>query len=126
MLKDFGPPTRYLGSSIGAYDTDDHTQCFFMSTDQYLANAITVVQANLRKHNIKLNSIRLGVPMTPGYHPEVETSDPLDTDAINLYESYVGVLWWCIELGRIDICNALGKKCHPIACPRIGHMEEVL
>jgi hypothetical protein len=42
VLKDFGPLTRYLGASIGTYDLDDHTQCFFMSPDKYLANAITV------------------------------------------------------------------------------------
>jgi hypothetical protein len=58
VLKDFGPPTRYLGASIGTYDLDYHTQCFFISPYQYLANAITVVQANLQKHNIKLNSMR--------------------------------------------------------------------
>jgi hypothetical protein len=126
VLKDFGPPTRYLGASIGTYDLNDHTKCFFMSPDQYLANAITVVQANLQKHNIKLNSIRSAVTMTPGYHPEVDTSDPLDTDAMNLYQSYVGVLRWCIELGQKDICNALGKLSSYLACPRIGHMEAVL
>jgi hypothetical protein len=126
VLKDFGPPTRYLGAYIGAYDLDDHTHYFFISPDQYLANAITVVQANLQKHNIKLNSIRSDIPMTPGYHPEVDTSDPLDADATNLYQSYVGVLRWCIELSRIDICNALGKLPSYLACPQIGHMEAVL
>jgi hypothetical protein len=65
VLKEFGPPTRYLGASVGTYDLDDHTKCFFMSPDQYLANSITVIQVNLQKHNIKLNSIRSDVPMTP-------------------------------------------------------------
>jgi hypothetical protein len=126
VLKDFGHPTRYLGASIGTHDLDDQTTCFFMYPDQYLANAITFVQANLQKHNIKLNSIRSDGPMTPGYHPEVDTSDPFDADAVNLYQSYVGFLWWCIELGRIDICNALGKLSSYLAYPRIGHMEAVL
>jgi hypothetical protein len=64
VLKKFGRPTRYLGASIGTYDLDDDMKCFFMSPDQYLANAITVAQANLQKNNIKLNSIRSDVPMT--------------------------------------------------------------
>jgi hypothetical protein len=74
-----------------------------MAPDQYLVNVIAVVQGNLKKHSIKLNSIRSDVPMMPGYQPEVDTSDPLDADATNLYQSYVGILRWCIELGRIDI-----------------------
>jgi hypothetical protein len=126
VIKDCGPPTRYLGSSIGTYDIHDHTQCFFMPPDKYLANAITIFQVNIQKHNIKLNSIRSEVQMTPGYRSEVDTRDPLDADATNLYQSYVGVLRWCIELGRIDICNALGKFSSYLACPRIGHMEAVL
>jgi hypothetical protein len=45
---------------------------------------------------------------------------------MNLYQSYVGVLWWCIELGRIDIYNTLDKLSSYLACPRIGHIEAVL
>jgi hypothetical protein len=64
--------------------------------------------------------------MTPGYHPEVDTSDPLDAYATNMYQSYVGVLRWCIELGRIDTFNDLGKLSSYLACLRIGHMAAVL
>jgi hypothetical protein len=95
-----------------------------MALDQYLVNDIAFVQSNLQKHGIKLNSIRSDVPTTPGYHPEVDTSDLLDSDATNLHHSYVGILRWCIELGRIDICLALGKKSSYFTCPRIGHMEQ--
>jgi hypothetical protein len=73
--------------------------CFCMTPDQYVVNNSAVVRSNLQKHGIKLNSIRYDVPMTPGYHPEFDTSDPLDADAKNLYQSYVGILRWCIELG---------------------------
>jgi hypothetical protein len=97
-----------------------------MAPDQYLVNAIAVVQKNLQKHGIKLNSIRSDVPMTPGYHPEVDTSDPIDVDATKLYQSCVGILRWCIGLGRICICLALGKLFSYLARLHIGHMEAVL
>jgi hypothetical protein len=58
MIKDFGPPTRYVGASIGTYNLVDNTTCFFMVTDQYLANDIALVQSKIQKHGIKLNSIR--------------------------------------------------------------------
>jgi hypothetical protein len=97
-----------------------------MAPDQYLFNDIASVQGNIQKHGIKLNSIRFDVPMTPGYLPKVDTSDSLEAAAANLYQSYGGILRWCIELGRIDICLALGKLSSYRACPRIGHMEAVL
>jgi hypothetical protein len=109
VLKDVGPPTRCLGASIGTYDLDDNMQGFFVAPDQYLANALTVVRGNLQKHGITLNSIRSDVPTTPGRHPEVYTSDPLDDDATNMYQSYLGIIPWCIKIGQIDICNALGN-----------------
>jgi uncharacterized protein Usg len=58
VINNFGPPTHYMRASIVIYDFDDHTQCLFMSTDQYLVNSIAVDQGNLQKHNSKLNSIR--------------------------------------------------------------------
>jgi hypothetical protein len=92
MLNDFGPPTHYLGASIGTYDLDDDTHFFFMAPGQYFVNAITVVQGNLQINEIKLSYIRSDLHMAPGYHPEVDTSDPLDEDATNLYKYYVGIL----------------------------------
>jgi hypothetical protein len=53
VLKDFGPPTRYLGASIGTCNLDDTTTCLFMAPAQYLVNDIAVVQSNLQKHGIK-------------------------------------------------------------------------
>jgi hypothetical protein len=126
VLKDFRLPTHYTGASIGSCDIGDNRQCFVMAPDQYLDNVITDVQDKLQKHNIKLNSIRSDMPATPGYYPEVDTNDPLDADTKNLYQSYVGILRWCIELVIIDIYNALGKLSSYIACPRIGHMEALL
>jgi hypothetical protein len=126
VLKDFGPPTRCLGAPLRTYNLDNIMTCFFMPPDQYVFNDIAVVHRNLQKHGFKLNSIRSNVSMTPGYHPEVDTSDPVDADATNLYQSYVGILRWFFELGRIDICLALGKLSSYLACPHIGHMEAVL
>jgi hypothetical protein len=64
--------------------------------------------------------------MMPGYHYEVDTSYPLNADAMKLYQSYVGFFRWCIELGRIDICNDLGKLSSYLTYPQIRHTEAVL
>jgi hypothetical protein len=34
LLKDVGPPTHYLGASIGTYNLDNTMTCFFMAPDQ--------------------------------------------------------------------------------------------
>ncbi len=39
---------------------------------------------------------------SPDYHPELNQSDFLVPDTTTLYQSYIGIIYWAIELGRID------------------------
>ena len=38
----------------------------------------------------------------------------------------IGVLRWSIEIGRIDILLEVSLLSTQLACPRVGHMEQVL
>jgi hypothetical protein len=64
--------------------------------------------------------------MQPGSHPELDMSKFLDDDNTQLYQSYIGVLRWAVELGRIDLAHAAGVMARFSAAPREGHMTEVL
>jgi hypothetical protein len=50
----------------------------------------------------------------------------LDDDDTQLYESYIGVLRWAVELGRIDLAHSAGVMARFSAAPREGHMQLVL
>jgi hypothetical protein len=42
-------------------------------------------------------------PFTGRYKPELDESPELDPTRANLYQSHIGILCWCVELGSIDI-----------------------
>lgn len=126
-LKDVGPPVRYLGAQIGRYKFDDGSSAWYMSAQLYLQQAISEIEVKwgpLAK--LFGNRQLLDTPMLPRSHPELDTSKFLDDENTQLYQSYIGVLRWAVELGRIDLAHSAGVMARFSAAPRHGHMVEVL
>jgi hypothetical protein len=46
-------------------------------------------------------------PLVNGYHLELDTSEFLDQDGIDIYQSLVGAMQWAISIGRWDIKSAV-------------------
>ena len=46
-------------------------------------------------------------PLEKGDHPEMGTSELLDTTGIQQYQSMVGVMQWAVSIGRLDITMAV-------------------
>ena len=62
-------------------------------------------------------------PFKMGYDPELDTSPELDSNAVPWYLTITGILRWMIELGRIDIINAVLLLTYHVALLREGHLE---
>jgi hypothetical protein len=50
----------------------------------------------------------------------------LDEDSVTLYQSYIGILRWAVELGRIDIAHFTSTMAKFAAIPREGHLSYVV
>ena len=115
-------PERYLGAMIGKYQFSDGSQAWYMSADDYLSKAIpTVEEACDEKLNKKYTS-----PLPPDYHPELDTTPFLNEDGVSLYASYIGILQWAGELGRVDLAHSVALMSRFRCAPREGHMEHVV
>jgi hypothetical protein len=68
----------------------------------------------------------LDTPAATNFHPEVHTSDFLDDDGTTLYQSYLGILRWAIELGRIDLAHFGSTMAKFSVAPREGHLTAVV
>lgn len=119
-LKDVGPPKRYLGASISTYQLGKK-KFWSMSADQYIKNALIAI-----KEKYILDSKRVTTPMSSGYRPEVDTSELLNDDDANYYQSLIGILRWAVELGHIDIAIEVGMLSTFMCSPREGHLQQVL
>jgi hypothetical protein len=69
---------------------------------------------------------KVSAPLPKDYHPEVDTSMLLGDDDAQLYASYIGILQWAVELGRIDLTHSVSLMSRFRAAPREGHLMAVL
>ena len=64
-------------------------------------------------------------PLNKGDHPELDTSELLEPEDVQRYQSLIGGLQWAISLGRFDIATAVMSMSSFRAAPRIGHLDRV-
>ena len=98
-----------------------------MSAEGYLEKAIEEIERKwgpLKK--LFGDRSKLDTPVSSSYHPELDQSKHLDEDDTQLYQSYIGILRWAVELGRIDLAHSAGVMARFSIAPRDGHMETVL
>ena len=62
-------------------------------------------------------------PLEKGDHPELNTSDLLDADGIQKYQSMIGAMQWAISIGRFDIATAVMSLSSFRVAPHVGHLE---
>ena len=120
-----GEPNVYLGAKVKPVTiAETHVQCWAMSSSKYVQEAVANVEAKLRKSGKNLPNQAPG-PWPSGYDAELDESDLLDAEDASFYQQQIGVLRWCIELGRVDIITEVSLLSTFNAAPRRGHMDAV-
>jgi hypothetical protein len=64
-------------------------------------------------------------PFLDGYKPELDESPELHPIRANFYQSQIGILRWCVELGCIGIITEVSMLSTHLFLPRKFHLEDV-
>ena len=113
-LKGSGPITFHLGCD---FERKDGVLC--MAPRQYIERMVTQYERMFAaKPRTTVTS-----PLEKNDHPEVDTSDFLDEEGIQQYQSLIGSLQWAVSLGRFDIATAVMTLSSFRARPRKGHLD---
>ena len=129
-----GPPDIYLGANIQKLKSrSPGEQCWGMSCEQYVRDAIKHVKEKLKGDGWEFNR-KLSDPnyspqqpfQTLSYKPELDSSLLCSDQEANYYQNLIGVLRWVVELGRIDINYEVAVLSQYLACPRRGHLIQAL
>ena len=64
----------------------------------------------------------LSPPVEKNDHPELDTSELLDEEAIQKYQSMIGALQWVVSIRRFDIQTSVMTLSSFRASPRRGHL----
>lgn len=124
-LKDEGPPERYLGAKIGRF-TVNGKKTWYMSAELYLRKAIEEVERKWGNLSKLFSRSSLDLPAPTHFHPEIDETPVLEDNDIQLYQSYIGILRWAVELGRIDLSHVAGVMARFSACPREAHLAALI
>jgi hypothetical protein len=119
-------PTFYLGAKLKKTVLPNDVIAWGMSSSKYVQSAVHNVQEYLAAlpGDRKLLK-RPPAPFAGGVKPELDESPELDPGKANFYQSQIGILRWCVELGRIDIITEVSMLSTYLCLPREGHLDAV-
>lgn len=120
-------PTFYLGAKLRPIVLSNGVRAWGASASKYIQSAVQNVKTFLQKQSGGLAlPKRTTAPFPTGYIAELDISEELDESLASFYQSQVGVLRWCVEIGRIDIITEVSVLASFLAMPRRGHFEALL
>ena len=117
------PPDMYLGAQLGTMQVKGNDG-WVMSSEKYVKSAIQNIEESLQKMGQRLPS-RCKTPLAYGYHLELDVTPELKADGLQRYQELIGILWWAVELGRVDILMETSMMSTHLAMPGWGHLEQV-
>jgi len=119
------PPETYLGAKV-RYRQLNGKWMWTLSSVDYVKAAVDNVMSTLKKQERWKLPSNPPTPMTSNYYPELDGSPELNADGQQYYQELIGILRWATELGRVDILHEVALLSQYQACPREGHMEQLL
>ena len=117
-----GVPKIYLGNKVSNVVLENGANAWSLSSSQYVKAAVNNVELKLKKNGSSLPK-RASAPFPSDCRPELDVSEILGPDEISYYQSLIGILRWCVELGRIDIGTEASIMASHMAMPRRGHLD---
>jgi hypothetical protein len=115
-------PTFYLGAKLKKTVLPIDVVAWNMSSSKYVQSAVQNVQEHLVALPGDQKLLKKAYGFAGGVNPLLDESPELDPTRANLYQSQLGILRWCLELGRIDIITEASMLSTYLCFPREGHL----
>jgi hypothetical protein len=99
-----------------------------MSSSKYVQAAVQNVQEYLKKNGdrkFKKFKKKASAFFEVTYRVEIDESPVLGPEMANYFQSQIGILRCCVELGRIDIITEVSMLSTFLCMPREGHLDAV-
>ena len=120
-----GDPDFYLGVKLRKTRLPNGVEAWSFSASKYVQEAVSNVEKHLRKKNLPGLNRKVRGPWPTGYEAELDESRELEPEEASYYQSQIGILRWCVEIGRVDIITEVSTLASYSAMPREGHLDAV-
>jgi hypothetical protein len=96
-------PTFYLGAKLKKTVQPNGVVAWGMSSSKHVQSAVQNVQEYLTTLPGDQKLLKKAyVPFAGGYKPDIDESTELDSIRANFYQSQIGIMRWCVELGLMS------------------------
>ncbi len=119
-----GPPSIYLRGKLQEIALENGVKAWAFGSCQYVQSAVKNVEEYLAKTGEKL-PYKAPTPLSSNYHPEIDVSLELGEIKASHFNCLIGVLWWIVELGRVDLDVEVSMMSSHLALPCEGHLKEI-
>ena len=120
------PPEIYLGVRLQRkIVAATNKECWAITSVDYVKATIDAVRETIKGTRWKFLS-SINTPMVASYRPEIDQTPELDEKETTMFQEFIGMLQWAIELGRVDIAHEISLLSQYQASPRQGHMEQMM
>jgi hypothetical protein len=118
-------PTFYLGVNLKNTVLPNGMIASCMSSSKYVQSAVQNIQEYLAALPGDKRLLSPPAPFVGGYKPELDDILELEPINFNFFQLQIGILLWCVELGRIDIITEVSMLSTYICLPRESHLDAV-
>ena len=119
------PPDIYLGGKVKKMRIPNMVEAWTFSSSHYVQEAVSNVDIFLQDIDESMLSTKINDLLSNDYRTELDSSPELDGADVTLSQSLIGILWWVVELGRIDIYYEVSMMSSHLELPREGHLEQI-
>jgi hypothetical protein len=105
-------PEYYLGGKLTKVTLEKHVEAWAFSASKYVKEACCTIEKSLTQSTGQSLPKRANTPLPTAHHQGLDISEELSNDVALIYRSYLGILWWIRELGRMDIITELSCYRH--------------
>jgi hypothetical protein len=121
-------PDIYLGATIKTMRLANGVEAWASSPSKYVRALVDTVTKYLTHLGDKRWSMpkKAANPFKGGYKPKIDVTPPLNAELASWYASFIGMLQWMVEIGRVDIITEVSMMASQMAAPREGHLDALL
>jgi hypothetical protein len=96
-------PTFYVGAKLKKTVMPNGVVAWGMISSKYVRAAVQNVKEYLKDNGDRKLKKKASTLFEATYRAEIDESPVLGPEMANYFQSQIGILRWCVELGRIDI-----------------------
>jgi hypothetical protein len=118
-------PTLYLGDKHKKTVMPNDVVAWGMRSSKYVQTAVQNVQEYLKNNGYRNLKKKAYAPFEATYRDEIDEIPVLVPKMEKYFQSQIGILCWCVQLGRIDIITEVSMLSTFMCMPREGHLDAV-